>query len=127
MIFFFSIRRWHTICALVTGVQTFALPIHPHGPHEPPVDAVDRPRHEGAFAGDAGLVQPGAEAARAEQATVVAAGRDPAPDVIGNHQVGKAVLVAVGAADVVAAGWIGRAEGRERVWQYVLDPVGDGS
>src|SRR3546814_16419792 len=73
-------------------------------PHEQPVDAVDRPRHEGAFAGDAGLVQPGAEAARAEQATVVAAGRDPAPDVIGNHQVGKAVLVAVGAPAVVAAG-----------------------
>src|SRR3546814_8671039 len=25
--FFFSSRRRHTICALVTGVQTFALPI----------------------------------------------------------------------------------------------------
>src|SRR3546814_9638352 len=26
-LFFFSSRRRHTICALVTGVQTFALPI----------------------------------------------------------------------------------------------------
>src|SRR3546814_11202064 len=28
--FFFSSRRRHTICALVTGVQTCALPIYPH-------------------------------------------------------------------------------------------------
>src|SRR3546814_7654955 len=28
MTFFFSIRRRHTICALVTGVQTCALPIY---------------------------------------------------------------------------------------------------
>src|SRR3546814_8533911 len=27
MSFFFSSRRWHTRCALVTGVQTCALPI----------------------------------------------------------------------------------------------------
>src|SRR3546814_1074712 len=27
LFFFFSSRRWHTSCALVTGVQTFALPI----------------------------------------------------------------------------------------------------
>src|SRR3546814_1706875 len=27
IVFFFSIRRRHTRCALVTGVQTFALPI----------------------------------------------------------------------------------------------------
>src|SRR3546814_5870129 len=29
MIFFFTSRRRHTICALVTGVQTCALPIFP--------------------------------------------------------------------------------------------------
>src|SRR3546814_5630593 len=29
-IFFFSSRRRHTRCALVTGVQTCALPIYPH-------------------------------------------------------------------------------------------------
>src|SRR3546814_7905335 len=30
MLFFFSSRRRHTRCALVTGVQTCALPIFPH-------------------------------------------------------------------------------------------------
>src|SRR3546814_7144995 len=30
--FFFSSRRRHTICALVTGVQTCALPIWPDNP-----------------------------------------------------------------------------------------------
>src|SRR3546814_9604181 len=30
-IFFFSSRRRHTICALVTGVQTCALPIYHRG------------------------------------------------------------------------------------------------
>src|SRR3546814_8705865 len=29
MLFFFSSRRRHTSCALVTGVQTCALPIYP--------------------------------------------------------------------------------------------------
>src|SRR3546814_6356595 len=32
--FFFSIRRRHTSCALVTGVQTCALPILPSGSTE---------------------------------------------------------------------------------------------
>src|SRR3546814_5537736 len=31
IVVFFSIRRRHTICALVTGVQTCALPISPEG------------------------------------------------------------------------------------------------
>src|SRR3546814_10577191 len=31
LIFFFSSRRRHTRCALVTGVQTCALPIFPDG------------------------------------------------------------------------------------------------
>src|SRR3546814_18941026 len=31
-LFFFSSRRRHTRCALVTGVQTCALPIYPDGP-----------------------------------------------------------------------------------------------
>src|SRR3546814_1865384 len=34
--FFFSIRRRHTICALVTGVQTCALPIFQRAPAQPP-------------------------------------------------------------------------------------------
>src|SRR3546814_18953549 len=33
LLFFFSSRRRHTRCALVTGVQTCALPIHPLLPH----------------------------------------------------------------------------------------------
>src|SRR3546814_2696806 len=34
--FFFSSRRRHTICALVTGVQTCALPIWPGAPLHAP-------------------------------------------------------------------------------------------
>src|SRR3546814_5147962 len=34
MLFFFSSRRRHTRCALVTGVQTCALPILPPPAHE---------------------------------------------------------------------------------------------
>src|SRR3546814_4576642 len=34
--FFFSSRRRHTICALVTGVQTCALPIYRGGRHDAP-------------------------------------------------------------------------------------------
>src|SRR3546814_7565812 len=34
MVFFFSSRRRHTRCALVTGVQTCALPISPPTPEE---------------------------------------------------------------------------------------------
>src|SRR3546814_4196935 len=37
--FFFSSRRRHTRCALVTGVQTCALPISPEP--RPALDAVD--------------------------------------------------------------------------------------
>src|SRR3546814_1402449 len=43
VLFFFSSRRRHTRCALVTGVQTCALPISPPGVH-PLV------RHAGSFA-----------------------------------------------------------------------------
>src|SRR3546814_7102958 len=37
--FFFSSRRRHTRCALVTGVQTCALPISPLG-HDPVIDGI---------------------------------------------------------------------------------------
>src|SRR3546814_11756891 len=46
MLFFFSSRRRHTSCALVTGVQTCALPIYApkdHGTigrHEAPLDKI---------------------------------------------------------------------------------------
>src|SRR3546814_15439628 len=42
--FFFSSRRRHTSCALVTGVQTCALPIFPtHRRIEPEAPAIDPP------------------------------------------------------------------------------------
>src|SRR3546814_7350963 len=41
LFFFFSSRRRHTRCALVTGVQTCALPISFGGP--PPRSGEDRP------------------------------------------------------------------------------------
>src|SRR3546814_6393547 len=49
--FFFSSRRRHTRCALVTGVQTCALPIYP--PRRPrPLDCrggINRSRHSRAL------------------------------------------------------------------------------
>src|SRR3546814_2354072 len=42
--FFFSSRRRHTRCALVTGVQTCALPISPPRRHRRQRAARDRPR-----------------------------------------------------------------------------------
>src|SRR3546814_3720179 len=39
ILFFFSSRRQHTRCALVTGVQTCALPISPHYRRFMPVHA----------------------------------------------------------------------------------------
>src|SRR3546814_13393238 len=44
MSFFFSSRRRHTSCALVTGVQTCALPISPFEPQARPALRC-RPRH----------------------------------------------------------------------------------
>src|SRR3546814_7166511 len=44
MVFFFSSRRRHTICALVTGVQTCALPISLND--RLAADAADRRAHE---------------------------------------------------------------------------------
>src|SRR3546814_7294395 len=42
MRFFFSSRRQHTICALVTGVQTCALPItYAEKSHRPVLDELD--------------------------------------------------------------------------------------
>src|SRR3546814_9644114 len=47
IVFFFSSRRRHTRCALVTGVQTCALPIFPRhrrGPDQGAVGDGDQPR-----------------------------------------------------------------------------------
>src|SRR3546814_1264725 len=66
VVFFFSSRRRHTMCSLVTGVQTFALPIFHHlgenllllvrrlgaGPDgDGPADRVLRRQHAAAFHG----------------------------------------------------------------------------
>src|SRR3546814_7668755 len=48
IIFFFSSRRRHTRCALVTGVQTCALPIcfsEPTNVNTPPPSGAERPDH----------------------------------------------------------------------------------
>src|SRR3546814_19553354 len=44
-LFFFSSRRRHTICALVTGVQTCALPIWKPAPPEPEGDVYQQDQH----------------------------------------------------------------------------------
>src|SRR3546814_2314519 len=41
LFFFFSSRRRHTSCALVTGVQTCALPILPDADHAPVAGVAD--------------------------------------------------------------------------------------
>src|SRR3546814_7713163 len=42
-VFFFSSRRRHTRCALVTGVQTCALPIYVHLGARPPSTELELP------------------------------------------------------------------------------------
>src|SRR3546814_2178800 len=44
--FFFSSRRRHTRCALVTGVQTCALPISEQRRHEQEEEPAEKPLHE---------------------------------------------------------------------------------
>src|SRR3546814_9527503 len=56
-VFFFSSRRRHTRCALVTGVQTCALPICTNGTNRPAlahsaVDLADCPAHDKGWALD---------------------------------------------------------------------------
>src|SRR3546814_14228201 len=69
MVFFFSSRRRHTRCALVTGVQTCALPISRiAGLHaalaKRPLKRLVRPRQENAAgAPKKGVAEPGEEAA----------------------------------------------------------------
>src|SRR3546814_5002490 len=53
MVFFFSSRRRHTRCALVTGVQTCALPISRGRPSsELKTYVADRPGHDRRYAID---------------------------------------------------------------------------
>src|SRR3546814_3441104 len=58
LVFFFSSRRRHTRCALVTGVQTCALPISPHHAGSAgaahPLSVASRPSQEVPREDDAG-------------------------------------------------------------------------
>src|SRR3546814_1909306 len=54
--FFFSSRRRHTRCALVTGVQTCALPIWPEGGERQGAGALLGQRHDVGGACEAVLV-----------------------------------------------------------------------
>src|SRR3546814_10898950 len=106
---FFSSRRRHTRCALVTGVQTCALPISPFQS-----GAVGQ--LAGLVAGEAVLVIAAGETEiqRLQQRQAQLAGSGPA--------IAAAVAVGILPAVVVVLGGereIGRAACRERVCQYV--------
>src|SRR3546814_3390032 len=90
MMFFFSSRRRHTRCALVTGVQTCALPIC--------------------------RALRSATAVRAEVCALDRGGSFPRP-VVGAAS--KQSLHRPAAGEVLFTGEIGRASCRERVCQYV--------
>src|SRR3546814_14464619 len=93
-LFFFSSRRRHTSCALVTGVQTCALPIL-----------------LAAFAPIAAApMAPAGEAAAAFTNPLLASGPDP--------------WIAQRDGVYYFMAKIGRASCRERVWQYVSISVG---
>src|SRR3546814_17136146 len=59
ILFFFSSRRRHTRCALVTGVQTCALPISPAHPLRRPAGVLQRRRRAVAVRRRAGGPVPG--------------------------------------------------------------------
>src|SRR3546814_5839511 len=93
LLFFFSSRRRHTRCALVTGVQTCALPISVIEPM-----AIDSTRAVGC-----------ADA----QGMAMRLGR------YGRYTLAAAPPQRTCAVDIVAGKEIGRASFRERVCQYV--------
>src|SRR3546814_9906648 len=97
--FFFSSRRRHTRCALVTGVQTCALPIS---------------RRLVELARDVPLEHP------LEELTLQGIPEAPLKAFLEHHGF-RSLLARLGAvADApVAAPELGRASRRERVWQYV--------
>src|SRR3546814_4457245 len=94
LLFFFSSRRRHTRCALVTGVQTCALPIckgliYPFGVNESQLAAVER-----AFSAQISAIE-------------------------GPPGTGKTQTILNILANILLRGQIGRASCRERVCQYV--------
>src|SRR3546814_1354649 len=101
--FFFSSRRRHTRCALVTGVQTCALPIF---------EGTD------AMIARAGMLRrPGPGPVLVKGVKPGQEGRADRPTI--GPQTVAAVVAAGFRGIVVEAGEIGRASGRERVCKYV--------
>src|SRR3546814_6924761 len=101
---FFSSRRRHTRCALVTGVQTCALPIFPHpAPADAPQvpQAADPDDAEVAVASQAGGVQVAGDGPRLVFP----------PRAVGRCAAGR------------GQGQLGNASCRERVCQYVSTSV----
>src|SRR3546814_6129466 len=106
MLFFFSSRRRHTRCALVTGVQTCALPIY---------------RQQG---GGGGGDAPGGDRQRAEvaQTDLGEKERQP-PDHCEQEDLEPVAGLHLGAWHATCGRWceqeLGRASCRERLCQYV--------
>src|SRR3546814_11633178 len=122
MICFFSSRRRHTRCALVTGVQTCALPILPApGPgevlirvHAAGVNRPDVLQRKGGYAPPPGVTTIlGLEVA----GEIVAVGEGVDRVHVGAHVC--ALVAGGGYAQYAVAPEIGRASLRERVCQYV--------
>src|SRR3546814_16630892 len=122
--FFFSSRRRHTRCALVTGVQTCALPISD-------LVATLQSRWDTVNYATAKDQQAAAFDALAERARN-AANAHPDQAAV---QIWTGIVLAseagahggMGALSLVKAAKIGRESGRERVCQYVSVSVVDGS
>src|SRR3546814_19330503 len=104
--FYFSSRRRHTICALVTGVQTCALPISPHQLSFPKrLSALQHPK-------------PGIEPVTATSLLPVTV---EFLRIRFNRSVGERSLTSIPLkpVHVVIAAGIGRASRREKVCRYV--------
>src|SRR3546814_3691511 len=110
MLFFFSSRRRHTRCALVTGVQTFALPIYREGGKQGLAETMDRLDAEAAAAGVENAGKKGAGAFLRFRPMILAQ----------SHQVhGERGAVHLHPCSQAVMDEIGRASCRERVCQYV--------
>src|SRR3546814_11015451 len=124
--FFFSSRRRHTSCALVTGVQTCALPIFLSRPARAHAAACGGAGEDAVFAGRARQGDPFAKAAEGGREPVKTAG-DIGAEMIMTVIPNAHELLVLHRSFPFAwvqprcplARQIGRASGRERVCQYV--------